>query len=214
MDKFLHINIPDINVGEKIEILIKELRISQSALADLLNIPKTNVFRFLHKNTIDTSLLQEICVVLEHNFFKDLAGEDSKVYGYVWRPTDIHIGINIGERLDALRMSQKDLAIKLGVSQPAVSNMLGNSSIDTGKLANISRVLGYNFFKDFYRDFDENGNLINSHNFVVEQRREPSSEFLDLLQRNEQLVVENDKLKRENEELKAENMRLTSLLRK
>ena len=43
--------------------------------ANHLSCDRTNVYRIFAKNSLDTELLTRISIILDHNFFADLASE-------------------------------------------------------------------------------------------------------------------------------------------
>ena len=80
-------------------------------------------------------------------------------------------------------MTQTEFASLLKIKQPDVSRILKRDSIDTEKLAVISELLGYNFFKEY---------------IPKENNSRPTEENSDtLLSRFEALVIENGNLKTE-----------------
>lgn len=50
-----------------------------AAFARSIPTSRENVYRIFKKNNIDIKMLQRICIVLEHDFFKDIS--DSESYG-------------------------------------------------------------------------------------------------------------------------------------
>lgn len=92
-------------------------------------------------------------------------------------------------------MTQIEFASKLGVAQSEISRILRKSSFETDKLIVISRILGYNFFHDFY------------HELPSPQAMDPYTSTR-LMERYEEIVIENDRLKREISLLKEENNKL------
>ena len=48
--------------------------------ANMLHCDRTNVYKIFRKKSIDTHLLENICVILRHNFFLDYAEEVTSLY--------------------------------------------------------------------------------------------------------------------------------------
>lgn len=144
------INIPNINIGSLIERELKRAGMSQAEFARRLNIPPSNVTRLFKKETIETSKLMELCGILDYNFFSDYCGDSDKAKNGYNLNREMQIGTNIESRLRSIKMTQVEFANRLGVKQPVISRILKKESIDTGRLTEISKILGYNFFADFY----------------------------------------------------------------
>ena len=89
-------------------------------------------------------------------------------------------------------MTQAEFANKLGFSQSEVSRLLRKTSFETDKLTLISRLLGYNFFQDFYSE--------------IPNSKEDEFERLHAytMKRYEELVIENDRQRQEIETQKKE----------
>lgn len=139
----------NVNIGEVINKWNRTHFITQAKFAQLLGMPTTNAARLLKKKTIETNLLQFISMQLKHNFFQVFVSvQDNDVEDCPH--AFVHIGESINRRLKELRMQQVDFAARLGIYQPEVSKIIKKGSIDTGKLAAISKILDYNFFEEFY----------------------------------------------------------------
>lgn len=67
----------------------------------------------------------------------------------------INIGLSIEQRLNELGMSKSELGRKIGIPQQNINRILDKSSIDTDKLAAISKALDFNFF-DCFRPIETN----------------------------------------------------------
>ncbi len=190
------INIPNINVGSLIAREFKKSDMTQVEFAKRLNIPPSNVARIFKKETIETSKLMELCDILDYNFFSEYCSDlDNAKNGYSLK-REIQIGTNIESRLRNIKMTQVEFANHLGVKQPVISRILKKDSIDTGRLIEISNILDYNFFCDFYESTLSDGNQDKS----FPQSETPMSEsslrqWGRILKRNEELVSENAKLK-------------------
>lgn len=67
----------------------------------------------------------------------------------------VNIGLSIEQKLNELGMSKSEFGRKIGVPQQNVNRILDKTSIDTDKLATISKALGYNFFKEYTDDLSD-----------------------------------------------------------
>ena len=180
------INIPNINIGSLITREFKRSGMTQAEFARKLNIPPSNVTRIFKKETIETSKLIVLCGILDYNFFSDYCGDsDNAKNGYSLN-RDIQIGTNIESRLRNIKMTQVEFANYLGVKQPVVSRILKKESIDTGRLVEISKILSYNFFSDFY-------NIVNQESYTKEGH--PSDDQAKIIG---ELYTEKVKLEEEN----------------
>lgn len=65
--------LPMIHIGNRIETVLREKERTVSWLARKLYCNRQNVYDIFKRKSIDTTLLQRISIVLEHNFFKDLS---------------------------------------------------------------------------------------------------------------------------------------------
>lgn len=79
----------------------------------------------------------------------------------------LHIGEIIENRIKEKGILRAELARKIGMPQSNLTRLLKKSSIDTGKLVEISRAVEYNFFKEFCRD-DENTHLKDEDFYISE----------------------------------------------
>lgn len=66
----------------------------------------------------------------------------------------LHVGEMIENRIKKKGILRAELSRKIGMPQSNLTRLLKKSSIDTGKLVEISRAVEYNFFKEFCRDDD------------------------------------------------------------
>lgn len=64
----------------------------------------------------------------------------------------VNIGLIIEQRLNELNMSKAEFGRLIGIPQQNVNRILTRVSIDTDKLIEISEVLQYNFFKEYFDD--------------------------------------------------------------
>lgn len=60
-------------IGELIKEELKRQERSISWFARQLSCDRSNVYRILQKNSIDTNMLARISTILNHNFFEDLS---------------------------------------------------------------------------------------------------------------------------------------------
>lgn len=61
----------------------------------------------------------------------------------------INVGLRIEQRINELKMSKAEFGRLIGIPQQNVNRILDRANIDTEKLADISEVLNYNFFREF-----------------------------------------------------------------
>ena len=158
---------PDVHVGNMILDYLNKNRITQAELARGLKLDSSYLHRLLVKKSMETDRLLEICYALSYNFFPAFCN-DTKAF------------------------TQAEFANKLGVSQSEVSRLLRKTSFETDKLTLISRLLGYNFFQDFYSE--------------IPNSKEDEFERLHAytMKRYEELVIENDRQRQEIETQKKE----------
>ena len=64
-----------IHIGSLIEQELRRQERSVTWLAAELHCDRTNVYKVFKKKSIDTKLLEDISVILQHNFFLDYAEE-------------------------------------------------------------------------------------------------------------------------------------------
>ena len=64
-----------IHIGSLIEQELRRQDRSVTWLASELHCDRTNVYKVFKKKSIDTKLLEDISVILQHNFFLDYAEE-------------------------------------------------------------------------------------------------------------------------------------------
>ena len=60
-------------IGKLIQLEVCRQQISVQAFAEMICCTRTNVYNIFSRNSIDISLLQKICKVLNRNFFKEIA---------------------------------------------------------------------------------------------------------------------------------------------
>lgn len=190
------ISIPDIHVGNMILEYLKSNEISQAKLARGLKVDSSYLNRLLKKKSIETDRLFQISLVLDYNFFAVFCNDSVNTDGY-YSITIPDLGIQIERQMKAIKMTQTDFAARLGVTQSDVSKILKKISFDTDKLTNISLILNYNFFHEFYQEFPDSDEKVELRHQAYLLKR-----FEELTIENERLRYEVETLKRENEELK------------
>ena len=62
-------------IGEMLQARIKERRISKAAVSRALNRKPETFHRFTKRASLQTEILWQICTVMKHNFFADLASQ-------------------------------------------------------------------------------------------------------------------------------------------
>jgi len=58
----------------------------------------------------------------------------------------VHIGLAIDKKLQELKLSKTEFGRRIGIPQQNVNRIIEKSTIDTGKLVQISEALNFNFF--------------------------------------------------------------------
>ena len=80
-----------------------------------------------------------------------------------------HVGEMIFERSKETRMSRVDLAHVLGLYPSNLNRFLKKETIDTGKLAEISKAMQYNFFKEFCRTKEYVDTYLKNEDFSINE---------------------------------------------
>ena len=142
----------NINIGSSIRRVIAEKKISQAQLGRLMQKPATYITRLLNKETIDTEALNNICELLDYNFYKEYTPEVEKKEGVGFVTTPKHIGWTISSVLKEKKVTQGELAKSLGVTHQEVSRLLKNKTINTDRLVQISNCLDHDFFSCLYHE--------------------------------------------------------------
>lgn len=199
----------DIHVGNAIIRHLKEIGEKQSYLARLLDMPTSNLTRILKRNSMETHRLFEICMKLDYNFFA-LFGNDTDLLER-YSLGEPEIGLCIERQLNKLGMLRADFASALGIKPTDVSRILKRNSFETDKLLLISRILNYNFFKEFYHEvptsIEDQDKRIRTFietkydEMLIENNR-LSNELSSVRNELASVKKENKKLKEENEILK------------
>ena len=66
------------NIGKHIEEILRKQGRSAAWLATQIPCERTNVYNIFDRKDINTSLLQKLCVILDHDFFKELSKDTFK----------------------------------------------------------------------------------------------------------------------------------------
>ena len=76
-----------IDMGRMVEVEFREFKAKNRGcnvtwFAGQLNCDRRNIYDIFRRPTIDTQLLSQICIVLRHNFFRDIADiiENNAIY--------------------------------------------------------------------------------------------------------------------------------------
>jgi hypothetical protein len=93
------------HTGEMIGAVLQERHVSDAQLSRLLDVPASAVGRYHQQHTIHAALLWKIGLVLEHNFFADLAAAFPKA------------GVSVGDREKDLEAQVADLQRQLADAQ-------------------------------------------------------------------------------------------------
>jgi hypothetical protein len=59
-----------INIGEKIKLRAKQLRIGPTELGKMINTSKQNIYGIYKRKTVDTETLRKLSTALEYDFFE------------------------------------------------------------------------------------------------------------------------------------------------
>ena len=73
LNKIRNMNRKNETIGKLIQFEVCRQQISVQAFAEMICCTRTNVYNIFSRNSIDISLLQKICKVLNRNFFKEIA---------------------------------------------------------------------------------------------------------------------------------------------
>lgn len=63
------------NIGERIEAILRKQGKSAAWLATQIPCERTNVYNIFRRKSVDARLLMKISQILEYDFFKDLSEE-------------------------------------------------------------------------------------------------------------------------------------------
>lgn len=193
------IQVPDIHIGNEILSYLKNKGISLAKLARTIRMDPSNLGRTLKRKSIETLMLIKISQAIGHNFFL-LWIEDTTPEQFsstIAEEPNESIGNSIKIRMNALDITQKSLAARLGVSQPEINRLINKTTFNTDQLAHISRLLGKNFFNEF---------CFNKKQAQTGKEETVSTSLL--ISRYENLVLENSRLKQELTDARMEIARL------
>ena len=63
------------HIGEMLSARIKARRISKAAVSRAMNRAPETILRFTQRPSLQTEILWQLCTVMKHNFFADLAAQ-------------------------------------------------------------------------------------------------------------------------------------------
>jgi DNA-binding Xre family transcriptional regulator len=66
------------HIGQRIREIMTQKQHSVVSVARALDCERTNVYNIFDRKDINTSLLQKLCVILDHDFFKELSKDTFK----------------------------------------------------------------------------------------------------------------------------------------
>lgn len=203
-----------IHVGDALRTWCKRNGLTRQKLADIMELPKSNIDRVFSKQSIETSKLEDFSKKLNHNFFAELWSdenyEDLKTQkGFLEIPPEsLNIGTSIWEYMLENHIPQNQLATALGVTHPVVSKLLKKESIDTDKLVEISNFLNRDFFIEFYMLHRMNGMKETPHPNIPVGEDKNTNPSKNGLNRNEVLAAEIALLK---EKVKSQQLQIGQL---
>lgn len=194
--------VPDIHIGNVILDYIDKNNVSKAELARFIKMDPANLSRLLKRKSMETDKLVEICQSLSHNFFA-LWTEETEMEQDITVTVESPecIGRLIDNRLNAIKMTQVEFAGHLGVKQPEITKIIRKTSVNTDKLAVISRILNYNFFQDFY--FKEE---------IPDVETQDNRHVAYLVSCIKDLTIENDHLKQDLQSSEEEIERLKKII--
>ena len=59
-----------VNIGEKVRLRAKQLRVGPTELGKLIDTSKQNVYGIYKRKSLDAELLRKLCTALEYDFFE------------------------------------------------------------------------------------------------------------------------------------------------
>ena len=65
-------------IGQRIREIMTQKHLSVVSVARALDCERTNVYNIFARQDINTHLLQKLCMILEHDFFKELSKDTFK----------------------------------------------------------------------------------------------------------------------------------------
>ncbi len=66
------------NIGERIREIMRQKHRSVVWIAKQINCERTNVYNIFVRKDINTNLLRQFCIILDHDFFKELSQDTFK----------------------------------------------------------------------------------------------------------------------------------------
>jgi DNA-binding Xre family transcriptional regulator len=96
-----------LHIGKLIQQQAKESKIGPTEFGNKLNTTSQNIYAIYKRKSIDTDLLMKICIVLNYNFFIELA-KDKQLAGF--KPND---AIQAEARLSSVEQYNKILSEKI-----------------------------------------------------------------------------------------------------
>jgi hypothetical protein len=66
------------HIGQRIREIMTQKHLSVVSVARALDCERTNVYNIFARQDINTHLLQKLCMILEHDFFKELSKDTFK----------------------------------------------------------------------------------------------------------------------------------------
>jgi hypothetical protein len=61
------------HIGERIKEVMTQQRVSVISVAREIECERTNIYNIYARKDINTKLLEQFCVILNHDFFKELS---------------------------------------------------------------------------------------------------------------------------------------------
>ena len=68
------------HIGQRIKEIMEQKHRSVIWVARQISCERTNVYNIFARKDINTHLLQQFCIILDHDFFKELSKETFKKY--------------------------------------------------------------------------------------------------------------------------------------
>lgn len=63
------------HIGQRIREVMRQKKVSVVWVAQQISCERTNVYNIFERKDVNTNVLQRLCVVLNHDFFKELSKE-------------------------------------------------------------------------------------------------------------------------------------------
>ncbi|MDP2685914.1 MAG: hypothetical protein Q8O62_01750 [Aequorivita sp.] len=97
------------HIGEMLSAHIKARRISKAAVSRAMHRAPETILRFTQRPSLQTEILWQLCTVMKHNFFRDLAAQLPPTF----TTTALDPTLLLQERIAALEEENKVLRIKV-----------------------------------------------------------------------------------------------------